>query len=509
MPVASCLERSRRPHNPAPPPAAPPAPRAGTPSARPAESSPASSFRQLPSRWRVARPTPERSRQSNRRCETPRPRSRDHWARQTERIRPRTTRIAASNRVPCAADGGAAARSVRSVACRDSARRASSEALRSSAQAFSASSAGPSRGSVCGTIVSFEVYRGGRDGHECLLTGMPMATAMPIRRLAKSHRFLGAFRPDPDARVAVATVAVKKPGQQRPAARVTVSAATASERPGGNLPPAHPAFPADYLPLLLELLCAAGFAVLLDCRLRQILVLRADHSENRSGAVAATRNRTKLNRTFAPLANDDAAANADRSRVRRARSSRFARARNDFRLDDRRQFVHELLNDFLKIRTSCHLISPCYGGRRLAANFALAMLDSRIQRVRNRDSMTLVSSCSLALRSVCSGEFITTCGLDSRAIRNGPRHGARCSAWFFVARRGRHARGCDPCARTSAHRRLDKLPSGRHTSGWGSCSCCSPRCLATDVGRLLVGDRAAHHERTVALTRNDARSLPG
>ena len=33
--------------------------------------------------------------------------------------------------------------------------------------------------------------------------------------------------------------------------------------------------------------------------------------------------------------------------------------------------------------------------------------------------------------------------------------------------------------------------------------------LATDVGRLLVGDRAAHHERTAALTRNDARSLLG
>ena len=184
MPVASCFERSSRAHKPrrqrqqhvgraaqechA-------APRAG--------SSAASSSRPPPSRCRAARRAPARSRRSGRRPETPRPRSRARWrARQTERIRPRTTRTAASSRVPCAPTvaprpTGRRRRLPRQRLAAHRARRSAS-----SVQAFSASSAGPSkRGRFRGTIVRFEVHWGGRDGHVCLLTDVPIATAMPSR----------------------------------------------------------------------------------------------------------------------------------------------------------------------------------------------------------------------------------------------------------------------------------------------------------------------------------------
>ena len=194
---------------------------------------------------------------------------------------------------------------------------------------------------------------------------MPRATAMPIRGLRKRSGFSGVFPPDPDARVVVATVAVKKPGQQCPE---SPGQARRDDGLGGNPPPNHPAVYCQLLALLLQLLCPASLAVLLDCRLRQVLVLGADHSENRSRAVAATRNRTELDRTFPPLANDNTAANAYCAPASiQCVQRRFARARYDFRLDDGRQFVHELLNDFLKIRTSSHLISPCMSGRRLAS----------------------------------------------------------------------------------------------------------------------------------------------
>lgn len=42
---------------------------------------------------------------------------------------------------------------------------------------------------------------------------------MPIRGLRNRTGFWGASRPDPDARVTVATVSVKKPGQQRQSER--------------------------------------------------------------------------------------------------------------------------------------------------------------------------------------------------------------------------------------------------------------------------------------------------
>ena len=84
-------------------------------------------------------------------------------------------------RVPCAPTV-APRPTGRRVACRDSDRSASSEALRSSVQAFSASSAGPSNGvGFEERSVSFEVHWGGRDGHVCLLTDVPIATAMPSR----------------------------------------------------------------------------------------------------------------------------------------------------------------------------------------------------------------------------------------------------------------------------------------------------------------------------------------
>jgi hypothetical protein len=69
-----------------------------------------------------------------------------------------------------------------------------------------------------------------------------------------------------------------------------------------------------------------------------------------------------LNGTFAALANDDAAANADRSTSVERVQGRFTRTRNDFLLDNRRDSVHELLHDFLKIRTSSHFISPFMAG---------------------------------------------------------------------------------------------------------------------------------------------------
>src|SRR6185295_15517548 len=84
---------------------------------------------------------------------------------------------------------------------------------------------------------------------------------------------------------------------------------------------------------LLQLLCAPRIAVLLDCRLRQVFVLRTDHAENRSCPIAATRNRTKLDRTFAALANDNTAANGDRATAPIQRGqSRLARTRHDFLL---------------------------------------------------------------------------------------------------------------------------------------------------------------------------------
>ena len=78
--------------------------------------------------------------------------------------------------------------------------------------------------------------------------------------------------------------------------------------------------------LLLELLGAARVAVFLDRGFGEVFVFGADHSENRSRAIATTRNGTKLNRPFAALANDDTTTKyGARTAVERAQR-RFARA---------------------------------------------------------------------------------------------------------------------------------------------------------------------------------------
>jgi len=114
--------------------------------------------------------------------------------------------------------------------------------------------------------------------------------------------------------------------------------------------------------LLLELLGAALLAIFLDRGFGEIFVLGADHSENRRGAIATTRNGAKLNGPFAPLANDDTTAkHGARTAVERAQR-RFARARDNFLFDHRRQLVDELRNDFLKIGPSGHHVPPVCGG---------------------------------------------------------------------------------------------------------------------------------------------------
>src|SRR5262249_38443605 len=100
---------------------------------------------------------------------------------------------------------------------------------------------------------------------------------------------------------------------------------------------------------LLQLLGPARFAVLLDLRLGQILVLGADHAEHRRRPVCTTRNGAKLNRPFTALSNDDAAPDADRAAPVERMQRSLTCARNDLRLDHRRQLVDELLHDFLKI----------------------------------------------------------------------------------------------------------------------------------------------------------------
>jgi len=212
---------------------------------------------------------------------------------------------------------------------------------------------------------------------------MPMATAMPIRDWRNCTGFSAGSHPRHDARVAVATVAVKKAVQSRQPApdprhslprapmRQRAAGRQPTARTGGNLLPAYERpgklFSRLFAPLL-QLLFAARVPVLLDCRLRQILMLCADHTEYRSCPIAATRNRTKLDRTFAALANDNAAANGDRATAPIQRGqSRLARTRHDFLLDHRRQLVDELLHDFLKIGTSRHRFPPVNAGRRLAS----------------------------------------------------------------------------------------------------------------------------------------------
>ena len=74
-----------------------------------------------------------------------------------------------------------------------------------------------------------------------------MATAMPIQGLRNRTGFSGVSRLDPDARVAVATVAVKKPGQRRPVLPQKVPLEIRPDRrrrqstagPSGNSPPAY------------------------------------------------------------------------------------------------------------------------------------------------------------------------------------------------------------------------------------------------------------------------------
>jgi hypothetical protein len=114
--------------------------------------------------------------------------------------------------------------------------------------------------------------------------------------------------------------------------------------------------------LLLGLLGPARLAIFLYRGFGKVFVFGADHSENRSCPIAATRNGTKLNRPFAALANDDTTAKyGARTAVERAQR-RFTRARDNFLFDHRRQLVDELLNDFLKIGPSGHHVPPVCGG---------------------------------------------------------------------------------------------------------------------------------------------------
>ena len=143
-------------------------------------------------------------------------------------------------------------------------------------------------------------------------------------RLAKSHWISPAVSSATLTPVSqLPQSAVKKPAQSRPSEPVKGAEGTETARRAGRQSTAYPSgnWPPAYLACFLSFLRAAGFPVLLDRRLRQVLVLRADHSENRSRAVAATRNRAKLNRTFAPFADDDSAAEYVTGRVHRVRST--------------------------------------------------------------------------------------------------------------------------------------------------------------------------------------------
>src|SRR3954447_14526913 len=62
---------------------------------------------------------------------------------------------------------------------------------------------------------------------------------------------------------------------------------------------------------LLLLLCATRFAVLLDLRFGDVLVLRTNHSENGRSRVLASGNRTELLRALAARLLPDAADAAD------------------------------------------------------------------------------------------------------------------------------------------------------------------------------------------------------
>src|SRR3954452_15864265 len=61
---------------------------------------------------------------------------------------------------------------------------------------------------------------------------------------------------------------------------------------------------------LLLLLCATGFAVLLDLGLGDVLVLRTNHSENGGSRVLASGNRTELLRALTARLSSDAGAAA-------------------------------------------------------------------------------------------------------------------------------------------------------------------------------------------------------
>src|SRR4051812_647737 len=117
--------------------------------------------------------------------------------------------------------------------------------------------------------------------------------------------------------------------------------------------------------LRLHLLRSARLAELLDLAFRQILVLGAHHSEHRGGSVRATRDRTKLNRSLAALAQTTQSTRTRSTQPEpRGRTPaegihhHVARARHRVLLDQRRQAFYKLLNHVFHLGTSCHSDFP-------------------------------------------------------------------------------------------------------------------------------------------------------
>src|SRR5450432_990638 len=108
--------------------------------------------------------------------------------------------------------------------------------------------------------------------------------------------------------------------------------------------------------LRLQFLRAAGFAVMLDLGLRDVLVLGADHPENRSRGVLATRHRAELPRRLLP----SYSAERERHGLRRSAAAYAVAAAkravdcgagplDGLALDQRRELRGELVDERLNV----------------------------------------------------------------------------------------------------------------------------------------------------------------
>ena len=134
--------------------------------------------------------------------------------------------------------------------------------------------------------------------------------------------------------------------------------------------------------------------------------------------------------------------------------SRLARARHDLRLDHRRQLVHELLHDFLKIRTSWHLFPPVIGGAQTSFKLRRSqclILVFRVSRTRVSDDRSFRCVHWRCVR-FAGRDSLLPLGCDSRAIRTGRRPGARCSGGSSSLAAVGMPVGGDPRERQDAHR---------------------------------------------------------